>query len=104
MVRTIVNQSPQAEVAVGVHARIAQACQRFLGMRVHDGGSVPWDSAVAMANREGKPLVLANPAAPAAAAIERIAEQVLSPHKPNQQREAIDNESSSEPTINNIAA
>jgi flagellar biosynthesis protein FlhG len=79
-VATIVNQSPQPEVAVGVHARIAQACQRFLGMRIHRGGSVPWDSAVAVANRSGNPLVLQNPQSPAARGIDQLAERLLAPN------------------------
>ena len=103
-VRTVVNQSPQAEVAVGVHARIAQACQRFLGLRVDRGGSVPWDSAVALANRSGKPLVLESPEAPAARAIECIAEQVLAPDKMNRQFETIETETDSTTTVNIIAA
>ena len=66
-VRTIVNQSPQTEVAAGVHSRIAQACQRFLGLKVRRGGTVSWDAAVTLANRSGRPLVLEKPEAPARA-------------------------------------
>ncbi|HEV2969059.1 MAG TPA: P-loop NTPase [Pirellulales bacterium] len=79
-VATVVNQSPQPDVAVGVHARIAQACQRFLGMRIHRAGSVPWDSAVAIANRSGKPLVLENSESPAARGIDQLAERILTPN------------------------
>ncbi len=81
IVRTIVNQSPQSDVAIGVHARIAQACQRFLGMRVTRGGAVPWDSAIALANRSGKPLVLHDVQSPAAQEIDRMAEQLLAPNR-----------------------
>jgi flagellar biosynthesis protein FlhG len=104
VVCTVVNQSPEAGVAIGVHARIAQACQRFLGLRVDRGGSVPWDSSVASANRSGQPLVIENPAAPAAREIERMAEQLLSPEKTSQQIEAIEKESNSTTIVNNLAA
>jgi flagellar biosynthesis protein FlhG len=104
VVCTVVNQSPEAGVAIGVHARIAQACQRFLGLRVDRGGSVPWDSSVALANRSGQPLVIENPAAPAAREIERMAEHILSPDKTSQQIEAIAEESNSTTIVNNLAA
>jgi flagellar biosynthesis protein FlhG len=104
VIRTVVNQSPQAEVAVGVHARIAQACQRFLAMRIHRGGSVPWDSAVTLANRKGKPLVLEAPDAPAARAIDAMAEQIISAGGGNQQIEAIQEEIGSETNVTIIAA
>jgi flagellar biosynthesis protein FlhG len=78
--RTVVNQSPQQDVAVGVHARIAQACQRFLERRIHRGGSIPWDSAVAAANRNGRPLVLEAPESPAAHEVNRMAEELLASH------------------------
>jgi flagellar biosynthesis protein FlhG len=78
--RTVVNQSPQQDVAVGVHARIAQACQRFLERRIHRGGSIPWDSAVAAANRSGRPLVLEAPESPAAQEVNRMAEELLASH------------------------
>jgi flagellar biosynthesis protein FlhG len=87
-VATVVNQSPQPDVAVGVHARIVEACQRFLGMRVHHGGSVPWDSAVAIANRSGKPLVLENSESPAAREIDRLAERILTPKRASEDIEA----------------
>jgi flagellar biosynthesis protein FlhG len=104
IVRTVVNQSPQAEVAVGVHARIAQACQRFLAMRIHRSGSVPWDPAVALANRNGKPLVLESPDSPAARAIEQITEQIIAAGVTNQQIEAVQEETNSETIVTNIAA
>ncbi len=77
-VRTIVNQSPLPEVAADVHRRIAQACQKFLGISVTPAGAVPWDASVALAAQRNKPLVLDQPQAPAAIEIERIAESVLS--------------------------
>jgi flagellar biosynthesis protein FlhG len=104
IVRTVVNQSPQAEVAAGVHARISQACQRFLAMRIHRGGSVPWDAAIALANRSGKPLVLGSPDSPAAQAIEQIAEQIIAGGVTNQQLQAVQEETNSETIVTNIAA
>lgn len=103
VVRTIVNQSPQADVAVGVHARIAQACQRFLSLRVERGGSVPWDSAVTLANRSGKPLVLHDPESPAAREIDRMAEHMLAPNRTIAETELPDDDEA--PSLdNNIAA
>lgn len=100
-VRTVVNQSPQQDVAVGVHARIEQACQRFLDRRVHRGGSIPWDSAVAAANRSGRPLVLASPESPAAKEISRMAEQLLTFNGAN---EKTDDEADVAPVVDSIAA
>jgi flagellar biosynthesis protein FlhG len=100
-VRTVVNQSPQQDVAVGVHARIAQACQRFLDKRTHRGGSIPWDSAVAVANRSGGPLVLECPESPAAKEISRMAEQLLTFNGAN---EKTDDEADVAPVVDSIAA
>ncbi|HKD36827.1 MAG TPA: P-loop NTPase [Pirellulales bacterium] len=104
IVRTIVNQSPQEEVALGVHARIAQACQRFLAMRVHRGGAVPWDSTVALSYRSHKPLVIETPDCPAARAIEQMAEQIIGAAGASQQIEAVQEETSPEMIVTNIAA
>ncbi len=100
-VRTLVNQSPQVDVAAGVHARIAHACQRFLNKRIYTCGSIPWDSAVAVANRSGRPLVLETPESPAAQEISRLAEQILSGQAAN---EKTDNETEDAPVVDSIAA
>ena len=101
VVRTVVNQSPQQDVAVGVHARIAQACQRFLEKRIHRGGSIRWDSAVAVANRSGRPLVLESRESPAAMEISRMAEQLLTFNRAN---EKTDDEPDVAAVIDSIAA
>ncbi len=100
-VRTLVNQSPQVDVAVGVHARIAHACQRFLNKRIFAGGSIPWDSAVATANRSGRPFVLEAPESIAAQEISRMAEQLLSGQAAN---EKTNHETEETPVIDSIAA
>ncbi len=101
VVRTVVNQSPQHDVAVGVHARIAQACQRFLDKRIHRGGSIRWDSAVAVANRSGRPLVLESRESPAAMEISRMAEQLLTFNGAN---EKTDDEPDVAAVVDSIAA
>ncbi len=77
-VATIVNQSPQTEFADEVHSRIAQACQRFLGRTVDAGAIVPWDAAITAAARINRPLTLDAVESPAADAINRFAERLLS--------------------------
>ena len=79
-VATIVNQSPQTEFADEVHSRIAQACQRFLGMTIDAGAIVPWDGAIAAAARINRPLTLDDNGSPAADAINQLAERILNPH------------------------
>ncbi len=77
-VQTIVNQAPQPEMAAEVHARIAEACEKFLSLTVTAAGAVAWDAAVALSARRGKPLVLDQPQSPAAVEIARMAEQFIS--------------------------
>ena len=73
-VRTVVNQSPQADVASGVHARLAMAAHRFLGMMLA-GGSVPWDAAVATCGvRRQAACPRAKPNTPASQAIRLMAQ------------------------------
>jgi flagellar biosynthesis protein FlhG len=76
-VRTVVNQSPNDAEAATVHARIAAAARRFLGMTLTPAASLPWDPAVALAATAGKPLAFGHADAPAAKAIDRLAEQLL---------------------------
>ena len=40
-VYTLVNFAPDAVTAADVHARIAEACQRFLGLNIGAAGDVP---------------------------------------------------------------
>lgn len=76
-VRTVVNQITDHEVSEEIHARIRQACQRFLGLETEAAASIPADTEVAEANRTGKPLVLGAPTSAAAQQIRRLADQVV---------------------------
>jgi flagellar biosynthesis protein FlhG len=76
-VQTAVNQSHSEAESAAVHVRLEAAARRFLGMTLTHAGSVPWDAAVALAATEGKPLAYGHASAPAAKAIERIAERLL---------------------------
>ena len=76
-VQTVVNQSPNGSEAAAVHARLATAARRFLGMTLTQAASLPWDAAVALAAAAGKPLAHGYVNAPSAEAIEQLAEQLL---------------------------
>ena len=76
-VQTIVNQSPGDAEATAVHARLETAARRFLGMTLTPAASVPWDAAVAHAAAAGKPLAFGHANAPAAKAIDQLAEHLL---------------------------
>ena len=60
-VHTLVNLAASAETARNVHARIARACNRFLGLDAVAAGHIPADPHVAASGRSGTPLVLAEP-------------------------------------------
>jgi MinD-like ATPase involved in chromosome partitioning or flagellar assembly len=76
-VQTIVNQSPSDAESAAVHARLATAARRFLGMSLAPAASIPWDPAVALSAAAGKPLAFGHASAPAAKAIDRLAKQLL---------------------------
>ena len=78
-VQTVVNQSPSVAEAAAVHARpCAMAARRFLGMALTPAAaSLPWDPAIALAAAAGKPLAFGHADAPAAKAIDGLAEQLL---------------------------
>ncbi|MBN1909193.1 MAG: P-loop NTPase [Pirellulales bacterium] len=65
-VYSLVNMTPDTPTAHDVHQRLAQACQRFLGITLGAGGHVPSDGRVVQAGNEGEPVVLADPVCPAA--------------------------------------
>ena len=50
-VQTVVNQSPSDAEAAAVHARLAMAARRFLGMTLTPAASLPWDQAIALSRR-----------------------------------------------------
>ena len=66
IVRTVVSQSASDAEAAAVHARLATAARRFLGMSLANAGSVPRDAAVPVAATAGQPLTFAHADAPAA--------------------------------------
>jgi MinD-like ATPase involved in chromosome partitioning or flagellar assembly len=62
--------------AAEVHARLAQACQRFLGLRMQLAGNMPADLQVAAAARSKRPFVAAAGDCEAARGLEQMAEQL----------------------------
>lgn len=71
---TLVNRVAGTEVAREVHARVAQACHRFLGLRVTPAGHVPDDPQFA---ETGSPLMVRSPYGETARCLERIAQRML---------------------------
>ncbi len=76
LLHTVVNMVPGSNVADDVHARIALACRRFLGVRFRAAGFLDRAKEVAEASRRGQPFVLASPACRAARQIEDLARLV----------------------------
>jgi flagellar biosynthesis protein FlhG len=72
---SLINLAP-ADEADDVHARLAQACQRFLGMRLLAAGHLQADSHVAAASRARQPFALSAPQSEAARLIELAAERI----------------------------
>lgn len=72
-VYSLVNMAPDARAGEAVHARLAEACRRFLALELRPAGSVPLDPAVACAGRAGKPLVIASPDSNASRLLHRLA-------------------------------
>jgi flagellar biosynthesis protein FlhG len=75
---SLINLAPTDEAA-DVHARLAQACQRFLGMRLLAAGHLQADSHVAAASRARLPFALAAPQSEATRMIEVAAERIAAP-------------------------
>ena len=88
-VQTVVNQSSGDAEAAAVHARLAMAARRFLGMTLTSAGSLPWDAAVALAASAGKPLAFGHANSPAATAVDRLAEQLLISASAEHENEAV---------------
>jgi flagellar biosynthesis protein FlhG len=78
-IHTVVNMAPNAAAAEDVHARLALACRRFLGLRVQAAGHVCHASQVEDARRRGQPFVLASPGCPASRQIGHLARLVAHP-------------------------
>ena len=69
---TLVNQAASATEADGVHSRLAQACQRFLGIELHQAGRLPPDLAIAAAGRASEPFATAMPNCDARPDLDRL--------------------------------
>jgi flagellar biosynthesis protein FlhG len=72
-----VNMAANEHDAKAAFARLARVAERFLRVRLEYLGHVPYDDAVPRAVRRQEPLVLHDPATPAARAIVRLAERLL---------------------------
>ncbi len=72
---TLVNRAADAETAREVHARVALASHRFLGLRISPVGHVPDDPQFAAA---GLPLMVRAAYGESARCLERIAQRMLS--------------------------
>ena len=71
-IHTLVNQAESTGEADGVHARIAQACRRFLGIKIHHAGRLPPDLAIAAAGRASEPFAVAMPNCDARPDLDRV--------------------------------
>jgi flagellar biosynthesis protein FlhG len=67
-IHTLVNLAADAASAADAHARIAEACRRFLGLRASAGGSVP------ACESPGEPVLVFPPRGEAARSMDRIAD------------------------------
>lgn len=72
----LVNRAGGAELAADVQRRLAEACRRFLAIRLRDAGQVPDDPQVAAAATAAEPLVISAPSSAAAGQIERLEQTV----------------------------
>jgi len=85
--KLLVNLAESAAIAADVHRRIDQSCQRFLGLPLELAGAVPpADSPLETGKRT--PLVLAQPEAAFALAIEQLAAAVMAEQASPQQAAA----------------
>jgi flagellar biosynthesis protein FlhG len=73
---TLVNLVSTKKAARSVHARLAQACRRFLGFEPLAAGYVPADAQLAAAARAAAPLVLAARQSDASRQFHRLAETI----------------------------
>jgi flagellar biosynthesis protein FlhG len=80
-VYTLVNVASSRSAARQVHLRLAQACWRFLAVRVEGVGYVAEDPAVAAAGKAGAPFLLTSPRSRPARQIRRTARRLARPLK-----------------------
>lgn len=76
--RSLVNFAADAETADEVHARLARACQRFLGLSLRQAGYVPLDAQVRAAGRGAMPVVHFAPQSPTAQQFRQVAAWLVS--------------------------
>jgi flagellar biosynthesis protein FlhG len=83
---SLVSRTLDAQMAQNVHRRLAQACHRFLGVRLDLGGWVPDDPEVSAAGRAGIPFVLAAPDGDAARQVRALSAWVAAYLSPDSNR------------------
>ena len=76
---SVVNFAESHSAATEVHQRLAQACRRFLGLKLTFAGEIPCDPRVAAASAGCRPFVLEYPACEASLHIEHLAQALTSP-------------------------
>jgi len=76
-IHTLVNRSPGRAIARQVHARLSQACLRFLGMEIKGVGFIADDPRMADGDGWGSPVVLRAPRCRFARAIRALGRTVL---------------------------
>jgi flagellar biosynthesis protein FlhG len=81
-VRTLVNRAADIQSADDVHARLARACQRFLGLTVMDAGYLPIIHHETASPIEVGPFVLSAPDATATLCIQRLAQSMAGQRRP----------------------
>jgi len=72
VIHTLVNRSPDAATGNACHARLAEACRRFLGLRALPAGQVP----PCEATHGVEPILIYPPRGEAARAVDRVSDAV----------------------------
>jgi len=72
----VVNMALSASAADEVHARLALACRRFLGIGLRAAGWLAYAANVAEAGRRGQPFVLVSPGCRASRQLEQLVRAV----------------------------
>lgn len=75
---SVVSRASAAAAAEEIHARLAQACRRFLGIRLRHAGYVPAAIEIEEAGRRGEPFILASPGSLASRQILAISRRIAS--------------------------
>jgi len=88
---TLVNQAESAAEADGVHARLAQACRRFLGIVLHQAGRLPPDLAIGAAGRASEPFATAMPNCDARQDLDRLVATLMDQLAAGRQRGPLPN-------------